>query len=738
MIAAAALLLWAVATLHPGSVLVHAAEPAPVTWNRDIAPIVYGHCTQCHHVGGGAPFELLTYAEAKRWSRQMAIVTTSHYMPPWLPVAGHGDFEGDRHLAQSDIALIAAWVRQGAPEGDGPAPSPPSYSSEWSMGQPDLVLTMPQAVNVASSGQDIFINFVLPTGLKNTRWVRAMEIKPGPPALTHHANVIVDRTDSLRRQHPSTWEQGVPGMDLSIDAGDTFDPDSHFLFWKPDSTALVEPQGMPWRLDPGSDLVLNMHLKPTGKPEQVQARIGLYFTDRPATSLPMLLQLENDNALDIPAGASNFVVSDELRLPLSVDVLAIYPHAHYLGKRMEAWATLPNGTRRDLILIEDWDIDRQSVYRYARPVPIPRGSVLHMRYVYDNSAANIRNPNSPPVRVHAGNNAADEMAHLWLQVLPHPERDSLLEPHTPGDPRLVLEQAWMEQRLQKNPHDTIALYNVASAAMAGGNTAEAVRSFRTLVAMAPRDARAHTALGSALEVLGDTQGASAEFRTAIAIDPDTVDARYDLAIFELHQGDTASAIRDLRALLESHPNDSGALVSLGEAQLADGDAAGSQRSYKAAMDLAPENDEAVTGFAQASLSLNQSGVARAALTKALATRVTAPLHKSMAMTLVAEGDGMGALEQIRAWVKLAPSDAEPHRALAQVLGAMGDDQAALLEQRRVVELEPKNAADWNDLGVMEARSGLLEQARRDLEHALLLDPTSMQTKSNLSKLPAKQ
>ena len=150
-------------------------------------------------------------------------------------------------------------------------------------------------------------------------------------------------------------------MDLLVDSGDRFDPDSHFLFWKPDSTALVEPEGMPWRLDPGNDLVLNMHLKPTGKPETVQARIALYFTPKPATEQPMLLQLEADGKLDIPAGDANFVVEDHLKLPVAVEVLGIYPHAHYLGKRMEAWVTLPDGERRTLILIKDWDIDRQSV-----------------------------------------------------------------------------------------------------------------------------------------------------------------------------------------------------------------------------------------------------------------------------------------------------------------------------------------------------------------------------------------
>lgn len=719
-----------VLTCSRATVAVHAAEPQ-VTWNRDVAPIVFEHCTTCHHSGGGAPFELTTYAQAARWSRQMATVTASRYMPPWLPEAGHGDFAGDRHLPQRDIELIAAWVKQGAPEGDTAAPAAPRYPADWSLGPPDLVLTMPVSVPVPASGQDIFLNFILPAGVDRTRWVRAMEIKPGPPALTHHANVILDPTQSLRRAHPDTWRNGVPGMDLSVDAGETFDPESHFLFWKPDSTALVEPEGMPWRLDPGTDLILNMHLKPTGKAEQVQARIGLYFTDKPATGLPMLLQLEDDAALDVPPGDADFVVSDQLTLPVSVDVLGIYPHAHYLGKRLEAWATLLGGSRRDLILIRDWDIDRQSVYRYAKPIALPKGSVLHMRYVYDNSAGNVRNPSSPPIRVRAGNRSTDEMAHCWLQVLPRPDRDG----QSPGvDPRLVLEQAWMQARLRKNARDTIALYNLASAFLSASEPTRAVALLRELATIAPQDVRAHIALGSALEAAGNDTAAQAEFERAIALSPEDPDARFDLASLELRRNDAAGAEENLRTLLAVHPRDAGALTALGKAQMAQGQNDAARDSFARAEEIDPSSDDAVAGFAQAALAAGRPEMAQDALRKALSQRDSAALRRLLATSLAALGDGAGALVQLRAWAKLAPVDPEPHRAIAQVLGALGEDEAAVDEQQRVVQLAPSSAADWNDLGVMEARAGKREQARRDLTHALQLDPSNAQAKANLAKL----
>jgi hypothetical protein len=226
--------------------------------------------------------------------------------------------------------------------------------------------------------------------------VKAIEIRPGS-ARVHHANLLVDRARTARRQAKVPGE-GFSGMDLTIET-DTFDPDSHFLFWKPGGTPWIEPDGMAWRLDPASDLVLNVHLQPSGKPETVQPSVGLYFTDKPPAARPMLLKLENDRALDIPAGTRDFVIADDFRVPVDVDLLAVYPHAHYLGSLLEAFATLPDGSRRWLIRIPQWDVNWQAVYPYRAPVFLPKGTLVSMRFHYDNSAGNPRNPSSPPKRV---------------------------------------------------------------------------------------------------------------------------------------------------------------------------------------------------------------------------------------------------------------------------------------------------------------------------------------------------
>jgi Flp pilus assembly protein TadD/mono/diheme cytochrome c family protein len=715
------------AVSHKDSDTVHAAT-TPVTWRQHIAPLVYKNCTSCHHAGGSGPFALMTYQDAKRWASLMKTVTASRYMPPWLPEPGHGSFEGERRLTDEDISLVNAWVEAGMPEGTGSIPTPPVYGSDWSLGPPDLVLEMAAPIEVPAGGTDLFENFILPVSLKGTKWVRAMEIKPGSPQVVHHANVILDRTASLRRAHLDDWKKGIQGMDILVDSGESFDPDSHFLFWKPDSTALIEPEGLPWRLDEGNDLILNMHLKPTGKPESVRAKIGLYFTDKPATEHPMLLQLEHDAALNIPPGDRAFVIEDELKLPVSVDVLGIYPHAHYLGKKMEGWAVLPDGERQWLILIMDWDINRQSVYRFAKPVSLPAGSVVHMRYTYDNSTNNVRNPNSPPVRVRAGNRSVDEMGHLWLQVLPRSEDKA-----TNTDARTELERVWMEDRLRKDAHDDIALYNLASLAMMKGDTKQAEALYQRILEVHPNDARTLTSLGSAIEASGDWKSAQAKYRIAMTKDPNYSDAVFNLASVDLRHDDLQEAKQLFRNLTDSHPDDAAARNGLASALLASGHSDEAKKQFEQVLSGTPDNFDALYGLARIEVEGNNLQSAEPLLIRALALQNDKDAQRLLAFVYAGVGAPEKSLEHLQAWQLLSPTDPEPHRALAQVYSKLGRNSDAVREQKIVITLSPRNAGDWNDLGVIEALSGDLSAARRDLEHALQLDPGNEAVRANLRK-----
>ncbi len=653
-------------------------------------------------------------------------------MPPWRPEPGFGDFADSRRLSKEDVALIKAWVDAGMPEGDAKeAPKAPAYSGDWELGPPDLVLEVDSPTTVQASGTDLFRNFILPVPIKQTRWVRAMEIKPGSPRVVHHANVIIDRTASLRRKHAADWRDGVPGMDITVDSGEVFDPDSHFLFWKPDSLALVEPEGMPWRLDPGNDLILNMHLKPTGKVESVRARIGLYFTDKPATAHPMLLQLEHDGALDIPAGDADFLVEDQLKVPVDVDVLGVYPHAHYLGKKMEGYAVLPNGERRWLVLIKDWDIERQAVYRFAKPVFLPKGSVVHMRYSYDNSSANVRNPNSPPVRVRNGNRSVDEMGHLWLQVLPRAAAKA------EQDPRLALQRVWMEDRLKKYPDDYTALYNLASVETNAGEFDGAVGLYRQALKQRPGEVRTMTALGSALEGKGDWKGAEEQYRAALKADPEYADARFDLAEVELRHEDYGAAEVELRRLLGANAEDVAALNALGSVLLATGRADEARGEFEAALRLDAGSFEALYNLGSIAADGGRLADAEQLLVTALQKKNDADAQQLLALVYVRSGRYADALKHLKEYQTLRPKDAEPHRALAQVYMQMGQMVDAIREQSVVVAMDAKgsdNPDDWNDLGVMHARNGDKAAARRDFERALAIDPNHAAARANLARL----
>ena len=562
-----------------------------VTYNRDIAPIVYHYCASCHRPGEAGPFPLLTYQDVKKHGHQIVAVTQSRFMPPWLPEPQQIRFADELRLSDAQLAKIRLWVEQGMVEGN-PAdlPPKPKFVEGWQLGQPDMIIKAAKPYVLPASGIDQYWNFILPVPIHDTTWVRAIEIKPGDKRLVHHANVYVDRYESSRRMEKEKGA-GFGGMEIRIDS-EIFDPDSHFLFWKPGTIVKSEPDGMALRLDKGTDLVLNAHLQPSGRAEPVQPSIGLYFTDKPATVHPMLLQLQNDAALDIPAGDSNFVVTDEFTLPIDVDLLGVYPHAHYLGRDLLATAALPDGTTKTLIHIKHWDVNWQAVYRYAEPVPLPKGTVLTMRYVYDNSEENTANPNHPPARVMGGNLATDEMAHLWLQVLPKPE------PGSKGDPRMVLQEAWARHEVEKGPRSFEARYNLGEMLQARGAVDEAIEQFEAAVAVRPNDAVANNALGGALLAKGDINGAVKQFDAALKSQPDYFDAHYNLGNVLAAQGDFTGAAEQFGQAAKLNPDDANAQANLGTALVQLGRLAEAKSHYEAALRIDPSNQLAKDNLQQ--------------------------------------------------------------------------------------------------------------------------------------------
>jgi Flp pilus assembly protein TadD len=551
------------------------------TFAHDVAPLLYAQCAPCHHEGGAGPFPLIRYDAVRRRARQIVEVTHRRYMPPWPPVSGHGDFVGERRLTDAQVDLLASWVKAGAPEGDAhTTPPPPRFSSSWQLGTPDLVLTAPPGFTLDAGGGDRFHNFVLAAPVSETRYVRAIEILPGTPRLVHHANLLVDRSGWARARDAADPVVGFPGMDVEI-VSDRFEPDSHFLFWKPGSPPVPEPDDMAWRLEPGSDLVLNMHLQPSGRRQEVRPMVGLYFTDRAPTRETMLLQLEHDGALDIPPGASDFTVTDELVLPVDVTVMAVYPHAHYVGHEIQGTARLPDGTTRWLVHIADWDLNWQAVYRLKQPLALPRGTVLSMRWTYDNSSGNSRNPHDPPQRVTAGDRAVDEMAHLWVQVLPKRPED-----------RMLLQEALMRARLRKYPGDFVALANLGSVLESAGRFDEAVDHLRAAVLARPAHAQARNMLGTALQSLGRLDEAASEFAEAARLQPGYLDPEYNLGNVLLAKGQPALAVPRFERVLRQTPDDAAALSDLGSAYAMLGRYDKAVACFERSLELVPKNARA--------------------------------------------------------------------------------------------------------------------------------------------------
>ena len=386
----------------------------PPTFSHDIAPILYQHCASCHHPGGIGPFSLLTYADVKKRASLIAAVTHKHYMPPWLPSEPH--FQHERKLSAVQIGLLGRWAAAGAPVGNAAhIPPPPEFAEGWQLGKPDWEAEMRTTFQVPAEGQDVYRCFVFLMTPAQNQWVRAIDIRPGNPKVVHHVLVFQDITHTARRRDTGSGYTcfGTPG----------FLPARGLGGWTPGGLPVLMPDGIPELLHGASDLVLQIHYHPTGKPEEDRTSLALYFTSEKPSRRAFDIPLAS-NRIDIPPGDSAYKVTDHFTVPVDVDVLAITPHAHYVCRSMYGYAILPDGTRRTLLRIPEWNFNWQQQYTYPHPVRLPEGTRLEMEFTYDNSEANPRNPNHPPKRVMWGPGANDEMAGLHIAVTPVNEDDA--------------------------------------------------------------------------------------------------------------------------------------------------------------------------------------------------------------------------------------------------------------------------------------------------------------------------
>ncbi|MEZ5353969.1 MAG: hypothetical protein R2762_15125 [Bryobacteraceae bacterium] len=397
-----------------------ASDSAP-TYSRQIAPILHRHCVECHRPGQSGPFSLLRYQDAAARASTIARVASARLMPPWLPApnADH-PFAGRRALTGEEIRLLEQWAAGGAPRGDSALePPPPPPPAQWPLGPPDAILRPTAPIPIAGAGPDQYLCFVVAAPLNGTRYVRAFDFRPGSSAL-HHALLFLDSTQAARRRDAEHAGAGYPCFGTP-----GFLPSASLGGWTPGNTALAYPAGAAVRFRSGADLVMQIHIHPDGAMPSSTAmpEIALYFQDEPPARRMMDVAL-GSRRIDIAPGESGYIVRDHFTIPVALEVTGIIPHAHFLAQTMRGWATLPDGSRVELIDIPQWNFNWQQQYRYAEPFVLPAETRIEMEFVYDNSAANPQNPFSPPQRVQWGPDSTDEMAGLHVQVMPLDDEDA--------------------------------------------------------------------------------------------------------------------------------------------------------------------------------------------------------------------------------------------------------------------------------------------------------------------------
>jgi hypothetical protein len=402
LVLGASLAVWLAAVGQSGQ-----AQVAAVTFNRDVAPILYAHCTGCHRPGQIAPMSLLGYEEARPWARSIRRMVSERRMPPWFADPHVGKFSNDASLTDRDIDLITRWVDSGAAQGD-PADRPPlpQYAEGWRIGTPDVMLPMAAPFNVPASGIIDYQYFEIPTNLTEDRWVQAIEIQPSDRRVVHHALVFA-------RGPQDPVSQASPGGPKCSGAvcGDIDTADLRFGYMLSASALGTQPDTYPAGtaklLKAGSILTLQVHYTTMGKATSDRTTIGLVFSKAPPRVELKTVPLTKESFV-IPARAANHLVEANLGFQADALIWSIAPHTHLRGKSWRVDVVPPGGAPQPLLSVPRYDFHWQLNYLLAQPLEVKKGTRLHAEAIFDNSPLNPNNPN-PNVDVHWGGQTTDEM-----------------------------------------------------------------------------------------------------------------------------------------------------------------------------------------------------------------------------------------------------------------------------------------------------------------------------------------
>jgi len=369
------------------------------TFTKDVAPIIYNRCIECHRTGEIAPMSLLTYQEVRPWAKSIRQRVVERQMPPWSADPHFGKFSNDPSLSQKEIDTIVSWVDAGAPKGDDKdMPPTPKFVSGWTIGKPDVVLEMQEEYSIPADGTVPYLYFTIPTGFKEDKWVSAMEIRPGNRGVVHHVIAFVSDAGASGRRGGAAGEAQQGRGQLG---GIT-----------PNKTGVVFGPGTARLIKAGSNIVFQMHYTTNGQATKDRTSIGLVFTKEPPTKT-----LVTGNAMNarfvIPAGDGNHEVKSSTTFKEDVHLTSFMPHMHFRGKDFVYTAVYPDGRSEVLLSVPKYDFNWQLTYLPEKPIALPKGTRLDCVAHFDNSTRNKFNPD-PSKEVRWGDQTWEEMMIGWF------------------------------------------------------------------------------------------------------------------------------------------------------------------------------------------------------------------------------------------------------------------------------------------------------------------------------------
>jgi len=369
----------------------------PVTFSKDVAPILQKNCQSCHRPGEAAPMSLLTYQEARPWAAAIREAVILKRMPPWYADSHFGKFSNDRSLSKTDIDTLASWANSGASEGDSKqTPKPVAFVDGWNIGMPDLILEMAEDHQIPASGAIKYQYFTIPTKFTEDKWVQMAEVRPGNRALVHHVIAYV-KAPRKPDEDPKAKRE------------------TEFLVgYAPGSLPEVMEPGQAKLIKAGSEIEFQVHYTANGTAGVDRSKVGLIFAKQPPRERVMTLSAA-ERKFVIPAGAPNHEVEARYTLKKDSTLISLFPHMHLRGKDFEFRVVLPGGETQTLLKVPSYSFSWQLSYNLAQPLPLPKGSVIECTAHFDNSVNNKYNPDATK-EVRWGDQSWEEMMIGFFNV----------------------------------------------------------------------------------------------------------------------------------------------------------------------------------------------------------------------------------------------------------------------------------------------------------------------------------